>query len=153
MSSDQEWFLSILKQMIEDIKPLEDKYDYIIFDSPPGWHLIVVNLIALANKAILLLRPNSFEVNGTKILLEILYKRAKPNINWDVYLLFNQVPEMDMKTDLEMWAEDLKKDGIKYAGCISCSCKTSYQMAHEIKMLELEHDFNQSLQQAMRILL
>ena len=74
MSSDQEWFLSILKQMMEDFKTLEDNYDYVIFDTPPGWHLVVVNLIALSNKAILLLRPNSYEVNGTKMLLEVLYK-------------------------------------------------------------------------------
>ncbi|MFX0015291.1 MAG: ParA family protein [Promethearchaeota archaeon] len=152
MSSDQEWFLSFLKQMIGDLKTLEKKYDYIIFDTPPGWHLIVVNLIALSNKAILLLRPNSYEVNGTKILIEILYKRAKPITSWEVYLLFNQVPEVNMKTDLERWTEDLKKDGIKYAGQISCSCETAYQMAHETKILDLEHEFNKSLQNALNII-
>ena len=149
MSSDQEWFLSILKQMIVDLNALEKKYGYIIFDTPPGWHLIVVNLIALANKAILLLRPDSYEVNGTKIMLEILYKRAKPMRSWNIYLLFNQVPEVEMKTDLEKWAQELEKDGMSYAGHISCSCNIAYEMAHKTKIFPLDHEFNQALQKAL----
>ncbi|UCE13915.1 MAG: hypothetical protein JSV04_01755, partial [Candidatus Heimdallarchaeota archaeon] len=116
-------------------------------------HLILVNLIALSSKAIILLRPNSYEVNGTKILVDILYKRAKPITSWDVYLLFNQVPEVDMKADLEKWAGQLEEDGIKYAGHISCSCKTAYHMAHEKKILDVDHEFNQSLHKALNILL
>ncbi|MHA2224799.1 MAG: ParA family protein [Candidatus Hodarchaeales archaeon] len=153
MSSDQGWFLTILKQMMEDFKKIEENYDYVIFDTPPGWHLIVVNLIALSNKAILLLRPTSYEVNGTKLMLEILYRRAKPMSSWDVYLLFNQVPEVDMSTDLEKWAGEFKEDGIKYSGYISCSCNTAYEMAHDTKIFTLEHEFTQALQNALRILL
>ncbi len=153
MSSDQEWFLSILKQMIADLKTLEKKYNYIIFDTPPGWHLIVVNLIALSNKAVLLLRPDSYEVNGTKIMLEILYKRAKPIRSWDVYLLFNQVPDVEMKVDLDNWAGELEKDGMKYIGHISCSCNIAYEMAHKTKIFPLEHEFNQALKNALDIVL
>ena len=153
MSSDQEWFLTILQQMIADFQKLEENYDYVIFDTPPGWHLIVVNLIALADKAILLLRPNSYEVNGTKLMLDILYKRAKPMTNWEIYLLFNQVPEVDMKAVLEKWAGEFQKDGIKYSGYISCSCNIAYQMAHDTKIFTPEHEFNQSLQNALSILL
>ncbi|MFX1538321.1 MAG: ParA family protein [Promethearchaeota archaeon] len=150
MSSDQEWFLSMLKKLVKDFKALEDQYDYVIFDTPPGWHLIVVNLITLSNKAILLLRPNSYEVNGTKIMLEILYKRAKPIRNWEVYLLFNQVPRVEMKGDLDNWAEEFKEDGMKYAGHISCSCNIAYEMIHETMIFPLEHEFNQALQNALK---
>ncbi|MFX1283530.1 MAG: tyrosine-protein kinase family protein [Promethearchaeota archaeon] len=152
MGSDQEWFLIILERMMGDLKALEDKYDYVIFDTPPGWHLIVANLIMLSNKAVLLLRPNSYAVNGTKRMLEVLYKRARPIGSWDVYLLFNQVPEVDMKAELERWAGEFQKEGIKYAGYISCSCNTAYQMAHEAMIFSLEHKFNQALQKALNTL-
>jgi MinD-like ATPase involved in chromosome partitioning or flagellar assembly len=153
MGSDQDWFITQLRRMINDLELLEDRYDYVIFDTPPGWHLIVVNLIMMSNKAILLLRPNSYAVNGTKRMIEILYKRAKPISRWDVYLLFNQVPEVNMKADLEMWAGEFQKDGIKCAGSISCSCDTSYQMAHEVTIFPLDHTFTKALQNALSILL
>jgi len=152
MSSDQEWFLAILGRMMEDFKKIEEKYDYVIFDSPPGWHLIVVNLIMLSTKAILLLRPSSYAVEGTRRMIEILYKRAKPMDNWDVFLLFNQVPEIDMKTDLERWAGEFQNDRIKYVGYISCSCDTSYQMVHETMIFSAEHKFTQALQNSLSIL-
>lgn len=145
MGSNQDWFLNLLGRMMRDLKALENMYNYVIFDTPPGWHMILVNLITLSNKAILMLRPNSYEVNGTKRLLDILYKRAKPLLSLDVYLLFNQVPEVDMIKDLEGWAGDFQKDGIKYAGKISCSCNTAFQMAHETTIFPPNHEFTQSL--------
>jgi MinD-like ATPase involved in chromosome partitioning or flagellar assembly len=151
MSSDQEWFLDVLKQMISDLNSLEKNYNYIIFDTPPGWHLIVVNLIALSNKAVLLLRPDSYEVNGTKLMLDILYKRAKPMSSWEIFFLFNQVPEVEMKADLDNWAGELQKEGMKYLGYISCSCNIAYEMAHKTKIFPMEHEFNQTLQRAMNL--
>ncbi|MHA1977734.1 MAG: tyrosine-protein kinase family protein [Candidatus Hodarchaeales archaeon] len=152
MGSDQEWFLNLLGRMITDLKALENKYQYVVFDSPPGWHMNLVNLITLSNKAILILRPNSYEVNGSKRLLEILYKRAKPRLNLGVFLLFNQVPEVDMANDLKNWAGEFDKDGIKYAGHIPCSCTTSYQMAHGTTIFPSEHEFTQSLVRVISIL-
>ena len=152
MGSDQEWFLDLLGRMIRDLRALENKYQYVIFDSPPGWHMNLVNLITISDKAILILRPNSYEVNGSKRLLEILYKRAKPRLNLDVYLLFNQVPEVDMITDLENWAGEFDNDGIKYAGHIPCSCTTAYQMAHGTTIFPDEHEFTQSLLRVISVL-
>jgi MinD-like ATPase involved in chromosome partitioning or flagellar assembly len=149
VSSDQNWFLSQLKTMIQDLDALKDQYKFVIFDSPPGWHLIVINLIMLANRAILLLRPNSFAIDGTKRMIEIIYKRAKPMNSWEIYLLFNQVPEIDMRTDIERWTGELKQKGLKYAGSISCSCDTAYQMAHEAMILPEDHRFNIALQAAL----
>ncbi|MFX0210635.1 MAG: ParA family protein [Candidatus Hodarchaeota archaeon] len=149
VSSDQNWFLSQLKTMIQDLDALKDHYKFVIFDSPPGWHLIVINLIMLANRAILLLRPNSFAIDGTKRMIEIIYKRAKPMNSWEIYLLFNQVPEIDMRTDIERWTGELKQKGLKYAGSISCSCDTAYQMAHEAMILPEDHRFNIVLQAAL----
>ncbi|MFX0051533.1 MAG: tyrosine-protein kinase family protein [Candidatus Hermodarchaeota archaeon] len=149
VSSDQNWFLSQLKTMIQDLDSLKDQYKFVIFDSPPGWHLIVINLIMLANRAILLLRPNSFAIDGTKRMIEIIYKRAKPMNSWEIYLLFNQVPEIDMRADIERWTGELKQKGLKYAGSISCSCDTSYQMAHEAMILPEDHRFNIALQAAL----
>ncbi len=153
MGSDQEWFLKLLERMMGDLKALEEIYKYVIFDTPPGWQLILVNLITLADKAILLLRPNSYEVNGTKRLLEILYKRAKPTVSLNVYILFNQVPEVDMKTELDEWVKDFQGKGVKYAGKISCSCNISYQMAHETTIFPLNHEFSQTLQLVVKKIL
>lgn len=153
MGSDQGWFLAKLETLMEDFGKLETKYDYVIFDTPPGWHLIVVNLIMLSSKAVLILRPNSFAVEGTKRMVEILYKRARPMKSWEVYLLFNQVPEIDMAADLDKWAGEFQEEGIKYAGNISCSCQNSYQMAHEATIFPPEHEFNRSLQESLERLL
>ena len=152
IGSDQDWFLNTLKRMMGDLKELEKEYNYIIFDTPPGWQLILVNLIALSNKAIILLRPNFYEVNGTKKLLEILYRRAKPTGGLDIYLLFNQVPEVDMKAELKEWISSFQGTGIKYAGCISCSCKISYEIARGTTIFPSNHEFNQELQNVLSIL-
>ena len=61
--ADQNWFLAKLQILMNYLDKLKTKYDFVIFDTPPGWHLIVVNLIMLANKAILILRPNSYAVS------------------------------------------------------------------------------------------
>ncbi|MFX0151764.1 MAG: tyrosine-protein kinase family protein [Candidatus Hodarchaeota archaeon] len=152
ISSDQEWFFSSLEMMVKDIEALEDQYDFVIFDTPPGWHLIVVNLIVLSDIAILILRPSSYAVNGTKRMIEILYKRAKPLSSWGIYLLFNQIPEIDMRRDLEQWAAEFQKEGIKYAGEISCSCNIAYEMAHEAMIFPSNHRFNLELQKALKFL-
>ena len=149
MGSDEKWFISTLQRMMQDLGALENQYNFVIFDSPPGWHMIVINLIMLSNKAILLLRPNSYAVSGTQKMLEIIYKRAKPISNWDIYILFNQVPEIEMGADLERWAKQFQKEGLKYAGYISCSCNTSYQMAHEAIIFSLEHPFSIALKKAL----
>lgn len=153
MGSDQGWFLAILSTLMKDFGKLDEEYDYIIFDTPPGWHLIVVNLIMLSNKAILILRPNFFAVEGTRRMVEILYKRARPMKNWEVYLMFNQVPEVEMTEDLDKWSGEFQGEGIKYAGSISCSCKNSYMMAHEAAIFPPEHEFNRSLQESLERLI
>ena len=70
-------------------------------------------------------------------------------VSLDVHLVFNQVPEVNMKTDLERWAEDFQREGIKYAGFISCSCNTAYQMAHETTIFPINHEFSQALQRVV----
>lgn len=150
--SDQEWFLELLKRLMKEFRTIENDYSYVIFDTPPGWHMILVTLITLSDKAILILRPNTYEVLGTKRLIEILYKRAKPMLSLDIYLLFNQVPEVDMSKDLEQWAGDLHEGGITYAGFIPCSCDTSYEMAHERNIFPFDHLFNKSLKQVIETL-
>ncbi|MFX1284481.1 MAG: tyrosine-protein kinase family protein [Promethearchaeota archaeon] len=150
MGSDQKWFISTLQGMIQDLEALEDQYDYVIFDSPPGWHMILINLIMLCNKAIIILRPNSYAVSGTKKMIEVIYKRAKSISNWEIFILFNQVPEIEMSADLKRWAEQFQKKGIKYAGYISCSCDTSYQMAHEAMIFSAGHPFHMALKKALK---
>lgn len=145
MGSDQKWFISTLQGMMQDLEALENHYDFVIFDSPPGWHMIVINLIMLSNKAILILRPNSYAVDGTKKMIETIYKRAKPLRNWEIFILFNQVPEIEMSSDLELWAKEFENSSLKYAGAISCSCDTAYQMAHEAMIFSAEHPFHMAL--------
>ena len=149
MSSNQSWFMDTLERLMKDINNLEGKYDYIIYDTPPGWHMIVINLIMLSTKAILILRPSSYAVSGTKRMIEILYKRAKPVKTWDINLLFNQIPKVKMESDINKWVQEFQKEGIKYAGQIACSCETSYRMAHEATIFPADHEFNRSLLVAM----
>ncbi len=154
LSSDQVWFISALERMAEDFKKLEDTYDYIIFDTPPGWHMVLINLIMLSNKAVLILRPNNYAVDGTKRMIDILYKRAKPLDKWEIFFVFNQVPERaDFSTDLERWKKEFQKEGIKYGGEIPCSCKTAYLLAHEKNIFPKDHEFIQSLEKIMEKIL
>jgi MinD-like ATPase involved in chromosome partitioning or flagellar assembly len=151
MSSDQSWFFATLKKMMKDFEALEGTYEYIIFDTPPGWHMIVINLIMLSNKAILILRPNGYAVAGTKRMIEILYKRAKPLKNWEVYLLFNQIPERaDFNPDIEKWSAEFHQAGIKFAGEVPCSCEISYQLAHETSIFPDDHEFTKALNLALK---
>jgi MinD-like ATPase involved in chromosome partitioning or flagellar assembly len=149
MGSDQKWFMSTLQRMNQDLETLKDEYNFVIFDSPPGWHLIVINLIMICNKAILLLRPNSYAVSGTRKMIEIIYKRARALSQMEMFILFNQVPEIEMSVDLERWAEQFQNEGVKYAGHISCSCETSYQMAHEAMIFPADHYFHGALKKAL----
>ena len=152
MSSDQKWFLQVLERMMRDLERLTGTYDYIIFDSPPGWHMIIINLILLATKAILILRPNKYAVEGSLRMIDSIYKRTKPLRSWEVFLLFNQIPQVEMKTDVEQWAQKFIELGITLAGQIPCSCETSYDMAHQVTIFPSDHEFNQSLNKALPII-
>ena len=136
MSSDQKWFLQVLERMMRDLERLTGTYDYIIFDSPPGWHMIIINLILLATKAILILRPNKYAVEGSLRMIDSIYKRTKPLRSWEVFL----------------WAQKFIELGITLAGQIPCSCETSYDMAHQVTIFPSDHEFNQSLNKALPII-
>jgi len=147
--SDQKWFISTLQRMTDDLEALKERYNFVIFDSPPGWHMIVINLIMMCDKAILILRPNSYAVSGTMKLIETVYKRAKALSYMGMFVLFNQVPEINMSADLKRWTEQFQKEGVKYAGNIACSCETAYQMAHEMIIFPADHFFHIALKQAL----
>ena len=69
-SWDKKWHATHLRRLKQELKKLEKKYDYIIFDTPPGAHFLVINNIALANMAIIVVRPNTKGLNGRLKMIE-----------------------------------------------------------------------------------
>lgn len=103
--NDQNWFKR-KKAQINDALSLAN-YDYVVFDTQPGLHMFIVNIIALAEDIVLMLRPDRQSINGTKFLLERVYNRAirlMKNTKVNLHLVFNQVPKVDEMTSLlDQW--------------------------------------------------
>lgn len=62
------------------LKPLRDRYDYILVDCPPSLSLLVVNALAAADEVLIPLQADYLAAKGVKLLLEsIETMRARLN--------------------------------------------------------------------------
>jgi len=58
-----------LKKCIHD---LDDKYDYLVLDSPPGVGLLTFNVLMACNEVIIPVDPSIFSMHGLRKLLDTL---------------------------------------------------------------------------------
>lgn len=85
-----------LKDIIE---PLKEKYEIIIFDTPPTLGLITVNALVAASHILIPIQASYFALEGTDDLLETIEKvRSRPNP--ELQLLGVLVTLVDKRTSL-----------------------------------------------------
>jgi chromosome partitioning protein len=62
------------------LQPIQDRYDYIIIDTPPALGLITVNALVAATHLLVPVQSSYFALEGTDDLLETVAKiRSRPN--------------------------------------------------------------------------
>jgi len=71
---DREFYLK------EAIKPLQDKYDYILIDCPPSLGILTLNGLAAADSVLVPMQCEYFALEGITLLLETI-KKVQTEIN------------------------------------------------------------------------
>ena len=143
-SWDKTWHAIRLKRLRDALSEFKAKntYDYVIFDTPPGLHFLIINNIVLANHAVIIVRPNAIAVEGTIKMINDLYFKTKSPSKIHIYIVFNQIPRVPMTQELNTWDNIFKKMQLIPAGRIPCSCMGSYAMARGINIFPPEHEIN-----------
>jgi len=107
---DQNWFMAKLKRYSQEIKKLAKIYDWIIFDSAPGYNYVAVNNLLVSDLCLTVIRSSPFALEGTEHMVNRLYRKARPKSQFTVFGIFNQVPNSKvMDPIIKEWKEQLKK--------------------------------------------
>jgi MinD-like ATPase involved in chromosome partitioning or flagellar assembly len=141
-----------LRRLKEELNKLKTEYDYIIFDTPPGAHFLVINNIALADIAVIIVRPNAIAIKGTFKMIEDIYFKTKSPELLKMYILFNQIPRVPMTKELNEWAKKAKNMKINQAGRIPCSCEGVYDMSKGKNLFESDHEIITYLQSLISLI-
>ncbi len=72
MAADRNQQLAALKRMMA-AKSVLDKFDYVFMDTSPGVTYSSINAVLSADRIVLIARPDSFDVDGTKRMLSEFY--------------------------------------------------------------------------------
>jgi len=72
MTRDRKWESNALRRILAAKRKLlqEKKIDYMIFDTSPGMYYSSVNAVAAADVAVLIMKYDDFDIEGTKLLIE-----------------------------------------------------------------------------------
>ncbi len=111
LSTDTQWHRVALARIIHANTELSRRYDLIIYDTGPGLNLMATNILAVAEIAIIVVRPNDYSVMGTLLMLKEIYSSFSQQRK--DFVLFNQVPPKFFsikKKILNNWL-NLIKDG------------------------------------------
>lgn len=128
---DQKWHLNRLRALIQEVNDIE-KYDYIIFDTPSGRNFVAISNLFLSNLAIVVIRTSDYSVNGTKLMLDEVYNKTKPNDLLPCFVVFNQIPDPEnpeMKAKLEKWKTEFSKEGTRKVFVIPLYIETALNTA------------------------
>ena len=92
---DQSWFLKKKHQLAIALENLD--YDYVIFDSAPGFSLFVVNVLALADMVFLISRTDKQSQDGLSSVIDNLYKKSRnlsKQSSFTLSVVLNQIPSV-----------------------------------------------------------
>lgn len=105
-SLDPKWYQELHKKMTADLPRLD--YDYVIFDMAPGQNIFNALVYVLSDVIYLILRPDSYSVEGAKLLLDTFYSTAGISKNKEFNIIFNQVPRKhEVQGLLDKWRNQL----------------------------------------------
>lgn len=154
-SFDRRWHnvhLRRLQQSLVDFRD-EGRYHYVLFDTPPGFSFVAINNIALAHHGIVVVRPNSHAIEGTRRMVEKFYLKTKSPDKIRLYLLFNQIPRVPMGAELDQWTKEFDALHLTPSGRIPCSCSGTYAMAKGQHIFGTDHELVKFLQPQLALLL
>ena len=86
------------------IEELDQKYDYIIFDTPPGNGVLLGNVLCSADKVIMPITADKFGIQGMQDFYNTMLtykKRINPNIHIDGILIIKYKGRYGLTKDLE----------------------------------------------------
>jgi chromosome partitioning protein len=94
----------------EAIRPIEDKFDYLIIDCPPSLGLLTLNALAATDEVLIPLQPHFLALQGFGKLLqtvELVNKRINPSlkVKWVLLCIFDSRASLpnEVKADIEQF--------------------------------------------------
>ena len=101
----------LLEKIIEIKKELlKTDYDYVIWDLSPGINYIAIAMVLLATDIIIMMRPDTNSLKGTKILLDRIYANILDLRKKNLYLIINQIPHyVKFNRLMEQWTIMLRE--------------------------------------------
>lgn len=99
----------------EAIKPVEDKFDYLIIDCAPSLGLLTLNALAAASEILIPLQPHFLALRGFGKLLQtvdLINKRINPNleVKWVLLCMFDSRVSLpnEVKADIEQFLDSAR---------------------------------------------
>ena len=122
----------------EAIKPVEDKFDYLIIDCPPSLGLLTLNALAAAEEVLIPLQPHFLALQGFGKLLqtiELVNKRINPNlkVNGILLCMFDSRASLpnEVKADIEQFLDNARGTNCAWAQAqvFPCVIRTNIRLA------------------------
>lgn len=106
----------------EAIKPVEDKFDYLIIDCAPSLGLLTLNALAAAEEVLIPLQPHFLALQGLGKLLqtvELVNKRINPDLHvkWVLLCMFDSRASLpnEVKSDIEQFLKNARGTNCAWA--------------------------------------
>ena len=142
---DQKWHINRLRTFSQAIENLNKNYDYVFLDTPSGRNFVAISNLFLSDLAIVVSRGSDYSIIGTKLLLEEVYDKTKPDTLLPTFIIFNQIPSPEtkiMQEKLHSWYKELKeKNGIRKNFVIPLLMETAMNTALGKVILENDDPF------------
>lgn len=135
MASDRSQQLSALKRLMA-AKSVLNSFDYVFMDTSPGVTYSSINAVLSADRIMLIVRPDSFDIDGTRRLLSEFYGGLQKKTG----IVVNRCMK---KEDGEKAVKSLD---VPLLAMIPCYCEIPQNISGRIFVLENpEHRFRQDI--------
>lgn len=144
-SWDKRWHHFHLKRLQSSLVEINNKsrYDFLLFDTPPGLSFIAINNIALSRRAIIIIRPDLNAIEGTKRMMKNVYFKAKSPSRFPIYVVYNQIPRVPMTKELDEWTKSFEEINLIHGARIpTVTPEWQYKIAKGQYILPAEHEIN-----------
>ncbi len=92
------------KILSKRIKPLKEKYDFIVIDTPPNLGVFMVNALTAADGCVIPMKAEKYAIDGLTVLLKAI-NAVKEDLNEDleIYGILMSAYDVRNSFDREMW--------------------------------------------------